>query len=69
MRVSKREYIPLKGIVNPFVRERLNGGSDGTPSRGAPPTSRRRLARAAANAKGSGAAEPERGRHAKDTAR
>ncbi len=26
MRVSKREYIPLKGIVNPFVRERLNGG-------------------------------------------
>ena len=30
MRVSKREYIPLKGIVNPFVRERLNGGSDGT---------------------------------------
>ena len=68
MRVSKREYIPLKGIVNPFVRERLNGGSDGT-RYGAPPTSRRRLARAAANAKGSGAAEPERGRHAKDTAR
>ena len=65
MRVSKREYIPLKGIVNPFVRERLNGGSDGT-RYGGP---RRRLARAAANAKGSGAAEPERGRHAKDTAR
>ena len=58
MRVSKREYIPLKGIVNPFVRERLNGGSDGT-----------RYGGAAANAKGSGAAEPERGRHAKDTAR
>ena len=47
MRVSKREYIPLKGIVNPFVRERLNGGSDDTRYGG----------------------EPERGRHAKDTAR